>query len=110
MVRANECGAIHDAGDVFEPLRDADVIDGGRDRRKRAENASLGHADFEGRIALGVERFGGRHAAGHPEEDARIGSRARLRDGFAGARRAQGQRGEAGGSDAFEEIARVIFL
>ena len=34
---------------------------------------STGRPDFERLVALGVERVGRRHAAGHPEQDAGVG-------------------------------------
>ena len=36
--RTNQRAAIHDPGDVFQPLRDLDMVNGCIDRRKRAED------------------------------------------------------------------------
>ena len=61
------------------PLRELDVVDGGVDRRERAQHVLDVHARLKRRVALRVERFGLRHAAGHPEHDDRIGRRLRGR-------------------------------
>ena len=45
---------------------------------------SDGHADLEGRVALGVERLGRRHAAGHPQQDAGVGGRSGVLDRLGG--------------------------
>ena len=79
--RADDRSAVDDAADLFQPLRELDVVDGGVDRRERAQHVLDVHARLERRIALRIERFGLRHAAGHPENDHRIGRRLAARPG-----------------------------
>ena len=71
--RAYDRSAVDDAADLFQPLRELDVVDGGVDRRERAQHVLDVHARLERRIALRIERFRLRHAAGHPQNDDRVG-------------------------------------
>ena len=59
-------GPIHDARDVFQSLRDANVVDDGGNGRERAQDAFRGNADLERDVAFGIEGFRTRHAARHP--------------------------------------------
>ena len=59
-------------GDVFQPLRDAYVVHGGRNGRKRAKNPLGRNANAKRRMAHGIERLRRRHAAGHPQKNARV--------------------------------------
>jgi hypothetical protein len=106
---ADEGGAVHDPGDVFEALADFEAVDGGVDGGEGAEHLRDFEALFEGVIAFGVEGVGSGHAAGHPEEDAGVGFGGGMSDfgavgpeglGFAG-----GPGGGAGGGEFFEEVA-----
>src|SRR5439155_13865622 len=87
-----------------------DVVHGGVDGRERGQDLLDRHADLERRVALGVERVGGAHAAGHPQQDAGVGGRRRvLKRGGGGAGHAGGDGGEAGGGHAGEEVAAGEF-
>ena len=70
---ADQRAAVHDLGDAFQALRDFDVVDGGVDGGEGAEDAFGADAGLEGGVAFGVEGFGLRHAAGHPEDDDGVG-------------------------------------
>src|SRR4051794_8194951 len=74
----NHRAAIDRAPDLFETLRELDVVDGGVDLRKRAQHVFDANARRKRRVALRIERFGLRHAAGHPQYDDGVG-RWRLR-------------------------------
>ncbi len=107
-VRTDERGPVHDLGDVFQPLRELDVVHDRVDGRERTQDFVGGHADLEGGVALGVERLGRRHAAGHPQEDAGVGGGLGVLDFFLcrdQARLAGGQRGQGRRAQAMQEVA-----
>ena len=79
--RADERRAVHDLGDVFEALRELDVVDDGVDGRESAEDLRGREAGFEGGVFLGVEGLRVRHAAGHPEDDDAVGGGGELGGG-----------------------------
>ena len=72
-VGADQRGAVHDLRDLFQALREFDVVHGGVDRRERGQDLVGRQAGFVRRVALGIERLGVRHAAGHPEDDDGVG-------------------------------------
>ena len=115
-VRANERGAVHDAGDVFQTCRDLDIIDGRVDRREGAHHLFDREAHFERHVAFRVEVVGCRHTAGHPEDDAGIGGRLEMLDFFAGfgggnqPRLAGHPGGCAGGGELLEEGAAGLAI
>ena len=74
-VRADQRAAVEDGSDLLEPLRNADIVDDRRDRRKRAQHLVGGEPLFKRRVAFRVERLGVGHAAGHPQDDEAVGRR-----------------------------------
>jgi hypothetical protein len=74
-VRADECGAIHHAGDVFQALSEFNVVHDRVDLWERGENLIGFEAGFESGVTLWIERFGMGHAASHPEDDDGVGGR-----------------------------------
>ena len=82
-MRANECGAVHHLRDIFKASRDLDVVDDRIDGGESAFHFRNRHAHFERDIALRIKRIGRRHAAAHPQQNARIGPRARMFEIFA---------------------------
>ena len=64
---------IDNPADALQSLRDLDIVDGRVDRRKSAQHVIGLHAGGIGGVSLGIESLGVRHAAGHPQDDQRIG-------------------------------------
>ena len=106
-VRADERAAIEDARDPFEPLADLHAVDRGGDRRKGADAVGDREPLFKRLVLLRVEIVGGRHPAGHPEDDDGVGRRARVLDRCIGQepRLRQRERGRRRGRQALEEVA-----
>ena len=77
-VGADQRAAVQDARDLLQALRNLYAIHRGLDRRKRAQHAIRFQARFIGCVALGVEGFGLRHAAGHPQQDDGVGGGLKL--------------------------------
>ncbi len=94
---ADDGAAIDDTADAFETLGELDVVDGGIDRGEGAENLLGADSGGEGRVALGVEGFGLRHAAGHPDDDHGVGGSGRRGGGERDLGRASGEGGKGGG-------------
>ena len=106
-VRADERAAIEDARDPFEPRADLHAVDRGGDRRKGADAVGDREPLFKRLVLLRVEIVGGRHPAGHPEDDDGVGRRARVLDRCIGQepRLRQRERGRRRGRQALEEVA-----
>jgi len=83
-VRADQGAAVEHLRDALQALRDLDVGDGRVDARERAEDPVRRRADLVRGESLGVERLGGGHAAGHPQDDDRVGRWDRVLDGPGG--------------------------
>ena len=91
------------------PCGDLDVVHDRVDGRERAQDLLDRQADLERRVALRVERLRRRHAAGHPEQDARIGRRLRMNEFLVGdqSRFIRDQRGGRAGSELGEKRSSV---
>ena len=102
-VRADERAAIEDTRDPLEPFADLHAVDRGGDRREGADAVSDCEPLFKRLVLLRVEIVGGRHPAGHPENDDRVSGRARMLDHRIGhqSRLRQGERGGGCGAEAF---------
>ena len=104
-VRANQRAAVHDFGDALQAGGDLDLIDGGVDRRERAQHALGFHARFKRRVALGIERFGLRHAASHPQQNQAIGARRDFRRAGQKPRFGPRQCGQSGAAGSAQKMA-----
>ena len=107
-VGADERPAIDDGAQALEPCRELDVIDGGVDRGEGAEHLIGLQAARERRVALRVERLRVGHAAGHPQDDERVGGGrgplgGRLRVDAPG--RSRSQRRQGGCAGGREEVS-----
>jgi hypothetical protein len=105
--RAHDGAAVHHAGDLLEPFGELDMVDGRRNRGKRAEDLFDLYAALERCVPLRVERLGLRHSSSHPQDDDRVGRRRLLRRGGRTReyRLAARQRRECGGSRRPHESA-----
>ena len=109
-VRADERCPVEHLGDLGQAVADLHAVDRGGDRGERADHVGDRKAGLERLVSLRVERVRSRHAAGHPEDDHRVGPGRRMHDAGAllratGPRLRQGKRGGRGGGQALEEIA-----
>jgi len=110
-VGADERGAIHHAGDIFEALSKFDVIDVRVDLRKGGEDLIGFETGFERGVAFGIESFGMGHAASHPQDDDGVSG---WRDFFLCfaedlARKAGAESGKGGCAGGFEKISTCHF-
>ena len=73
-VGADQRAAVHDRGDPFSRPSEILMLSTAVSIvREGAEDVPGLEALLEWRVSLGVERFGVRHAAGHPEHDDGVG-------------------------------------
>jgi len=105
-VGADERAAVEDRGDLTEPRADPDAVDRRRDRRKGADHVGDGEPRLERRVAFRVERVGGGHPAGHPQDDDRVGTcrRRRRRGAEQPARFGEGERRPGRGGQRADEL------
>src|SRR5690242_6050977 len=112
-VGTNECGTVHDASDVFEALREFDVIDDRVDLGKGAKDLISFEAGLKGGVAFGIESFSVGHAASHPKNDDGVGRGCNFFLSFGEdlavgedlTREAGAESGERSGAGGFKKVA-----
>ena len=72
-VRANQRSLVHHFANGLQSFGKMNAIQHRRHRLERTQHPVAFHALFKRRIAFGVKGFGMGHAAGHPEQNDRIG-------------------------------------
>src|SRR5215471_8551156 len=79
LIGPDQRRTIHYARDLFETLRDLDVVHGRINLWKRTQHAIRFKTCLKRRESLWIESLGLRHAARHPKQDESIGGRRELR-------------------------------